>query len=313
MVEENDARRTIPDGAEINYWEAPDGWKLRTFSWPSKTSVPRGSILFQTGRGDIFEKYLEVLHHWHEQGWHITAFDWRGQAGSGRLTKAANCGHIDDFATYIDDFRAFYAEWAAAAPGPRVVMGHSMGGYLVLRALVEEEIQPDAAVLLAPMLGFKSMIPFPERFARFMGNLGDPTRPAWKSNEKPYTRDSRHSLLTHDIARYEDEAIWHATKPELVTGPPSWHWLSEAFRATRWLAQHPNLTKMRVPVLMLIANADGLVDGSAARKLGAKLHDARIVAFGKESAHEILRECDPVRNRAIGEIDIFLAARAQHE
>ena len=36
-----------------------------------------------------------------------------------------------------------------------------------------------------------------------------------------------------------------------------------------------------------------------------------LVRFGKESAHEILREVDPVRNRALGEIDIFLSARAQ--
>lgn len=313
MAEQFTSRRAIPEGADFHYWEAPDGWKLRVFHWPSASSRPRGSILFQTGRGDIIEKYLELLHHWHDEGWQVSAFDWRGQGGSGRLTEAGNCGHIDDFATYIIDFQAFYAEWAASAPGPHVVMGHSMGGYLVLRALAEDVIQPDAAVLVAPMLGFKSFIPSPERFARFMGNLGDPKRPAWKSNEKPYTRDSRSSLLTHDRDRYDDELYWQATRPELVTGPPSWHWLAEAFRATKMLAAHPNLTKIRVPVLMLIANADGLVDGNAARKLGAKLHDARIVAFGKESAHEILRECDPVRNRAIGEIDIFLAARAQLE
>ncbi len=37
----------------------------------------------------------------------------------------------------------------------------------------------------------------------------------------------------------------------------------------------------------------------------------RVVRFGQESAHEVLREADGVRNRAIGEIDIFLASRAQ--
>lgn len=45
--------------------------------------------------------------------------------------------------------------------------------------------------------------------------------------------------------------------------------------------------------------------------MAGKLPDARVVRFGKESAHEILREGDKVRNRAIGEIDLFLQARAQ--
>ncbi len=43
--------------------------------------------------------------------------------------------------------------------------------------------------------------------------------------------------------------------------------------------------------------------------VAAKLPDVRVVRFGKEAAHELLREVDAVRNRAIGEIDLFLAAR----
>ncbi|RYE04170.1 MAG: alpha/beta hydrolase [Sphingomonadales bacterium] len=311
MSGENLARRAIPDGARIHFWDAPAGGQLRAFAWPAATATPRGSILFQGGRGDIFEKYLETMAHWHGQGWTITSFDWRGQGGSGRLTPAGNCGHIEDFGDYIADFRAFYAEWAASTPGPHVVMGHSMGGHLVLRALVEGAATPDAAVLIAPMLGFKSALPFAERFARIMGGIGDSARPAWKTNEKPYTKDSRASLLTHDEGRYDDEIWWHNQKPEIVTGPPSWRWLIEAFKSMRELRDNPRLRKMPVPVLMLVAKADGLVDGKAALKIGAKLRDARIVAFGDESAHEILREADAVRNRAIGEIDLFLAARAQ--
>jgi len=79
----------------------------------------------------------------------------------------------------------------------------------------------------------------------------------------------------------------------------------------RELAGNPKLRKMPVPVLALVAKADGLVDAKAALRIVPKLPDARIVSFGKESAHEILREGDKVRNRAIGEIDLFLAARAQ--
>jgi lysophospholipase len=43
------------------------------------------------------------------------------------------------------------------------------------------------------------------------------------------------------------------------------------------------------------------------------LPDCRVLRFDKEAAHEVLRETDSVRNRAIGEIDIFLASRAQRD
>jgi lysophospholipase len=312
MTGPESARRIYPEGSQLHQWTAPDGWELRSFAWPAGTDSPRGSILFQGGRGDIFEKYLETFHHWHDQGWTITSFDWRGQGGSGRLTPAANCGHIEDFADYIADFRAFYAEWQAATPGPHVVIGHSMGGHLVLRGLIEGAAAPDAAVLVAPMLGFHAIggARFGEWLAKTMGGVGDSSRPAWKTNEKPYTTESRLKLLTHDKDRYSDELWWKEQKPELSTGSPSWKWVIEGFRSIREMRTSPQLKAMKVPVLMLIAEADGLVDPKAAAAIASKLPDARVVRFGKESAHEILREADKVRNRAIGEIDLFLQARA---
>lgn len=311
MTDASFDRRAIPQGASVTSWAAPDGWALRRFDWPA-TGSARGSILFQGGRGDIFEKYLESFAHWRGQGWSITSFDWRGQGGSGRLTANPHCGHIEDFARFVDDYRAFFAAWRAATPGPHVAMGHSMGGHLLLRALVEGAARPDAAVLVAPMLGLNG--PFGpalgERLARILAQLGNPARPAWKGNERPHTAIPREKLLTHDADRYADELFWHQAKPEIVTGPPSWRWLTQAFRSTRELRNSPQLATMDVPVLALIADADHLVDPAAAVAQVERLPDARIVRFGSESAHEILREADPVRTRALAEIDGFLAARA---
>lgn len=304
-------RRAIPDGARVTFWSAPDGWSLRRFDWPAEGS-PRGSILFQGGRGDIFEKYLEAFAHWHAQGWAITSFDWRGQGGSGRLTSDRHVGHIDDFARYIADYAAFWRDWAPDAPGPRIAMGHSMGGHLLLRALTEGVAEPAAAVLIAPMLGLHAPISqgFGERVARVLGGVGNSARRAWRDNEKPGATATRHALLTHDPDRYADELWWYESVPEIKLGPPSWRWVINAFASTRALNRDPRLRTMPVPVLMLVADADALVSAPIARAVAGKLPDVRLVRFGSESAHEILREADPVRNRALGEIDIFLASRA---
>lgn len=313
MVSSETARRTYPDGSSISFWTAPDGWQLRRFDWPSAAAKPRGSILFQGGRGDIFEKYLETFHHWHDQGWAITSFDWRGQGGSGRLTDDPHVGDIDRFGTYLADYGAFWREWAAATPGPHVAMGHSMGGHLVCRALAKVIAEPDAAVLIAPMMGLHAPISagFGERVAEIAMKLGNPQRRAWKSNEKPGTTDSRPSLLTHDLDRYSDEPWWWEQKPEIKLGPPSWRWVVRAFESTRRLRISRRVKLVKVPILVLVPEADKLVRAADAIKLAGQLPDARLVRFGNESAHEILREVDPVRNRALGEIDIFLSARAQ--
>ena len=57
---------------------------------------------------------------------------------------------------------------------------------------------------------------------------------------------------------------------------------------------------------MLVADADGLVDSRAAIRLAARLPNVQLERFGRESAHEILREDDAVRLRAYALIDEFL-------
>lgn len=304
-------RRAIPAAAAITRWQAPDGWSHRRFDWAAPANVrPRGSLLFQTGRGDMFEKYLETFAHWHVRGWSITAFDWRGQGGSGRCTPAGDCGHIDRFETYLDDLAAFWAQWDAA--GPRVLIGHSMGGHLALRGVVEERVDPAACVLVAPMLGLRAPIGprFGERMARVLGAMGSPFRPAWKGNERPHTVRPRETMLTHDPARYSDELWWQGTDAALRTGPPSWRWVIDAFRSTRELRANPALGSVCVPIQMLVADADALVDARAAIEVAGRLSDVELLRFGPECAHEILREADPVRSRAIAAIDTFLDARA---
>ncbi|TCP66720.1 alpha/beta hydrolase [Sphingomonas sp. PP-CE-1G-424] len=311
------ARRAIPVGARIGYWTAPAGWKLRRFDWSAAT--PRGRILFQTGRGDIFEKYLETFAHLRAQGWSVTAFDWRGQGGSGRLSADPHVGHATDYGVYDRDLAAFWTDWSAEdarsadardAALPSVVLGHSMGGMMVMRALAARSIQPAAAILVAPMIGLKS--PFGTGFAskvtHWMAARGDPARAAWRTNERPGSVASRQTLLTHDAARYEDELWWQRECPELVLGPPSWAWLAQGFTGAAALAKDPRIESIDIPVLMLIADADKLVDPRAALRLAARLPDAQVVRFGRESAHEILREADGVRDRALSAIDSFLAA-----
>lgn len=302
-------RRAVPAGAAEARWTAPDGHEIRRIDWSAGT-VPRGSLLFLPGRGDAYEKYLEALDHWAGKRWSVTACDWRGQAGSGRLGGDAVTGHIDDFATWVEDLSALWASWRAERPGPHVLIGHSMGGHIVLRALAERRVDPDAAVLSAPMLGFAGP-PLPggllHAAARLMARIGNPARPAWKWSEKPGQLPAdRSALLTHDEDRYADEVWWREQRPELVMGPGSWGWVAQAYASMRLLDRPGVLERIETPILLVGTSADRLVSWRAIARGARRLPQAELAAFGPEARHEILRESDAVRNRALAEIDGFL-------
>jgi lysophospholipase len=272
-------------------------------------------LLFMPGRGDAYEKYLESLEHWRSRGWQVSAADWRGQAGSGRLGFDEVTGHVDDFALWIGDLATLWREWTAENPGPHALVGHSMGGHLVLRAIVEAVLHPAPAalVLSAPMLDV-----LPEKLpalaksavARLMTIWGDPRRPAWKWSERPgEVPASRQALLTHDEPRYADELWWRERRPELVMGPGSWGWVAGAMRSIRALDRPGTLERVQVPVFLFATTADALVGTRAIRRASARLPDVETLWFGAEARHEILREVDAVRDRALAAIDQFLARK----
>lgn len=303
----------IPPDAIESMWLAADSAAIRTLAWPAPEGPSRGSILFLPGRADFYEKYLETFEDWRSRGWHVSAADWRGQAGSGRLAADPAVGDIADFSIWVDDLAGLFAQWRAGAPGPHVVAGHSMGGHLVLRALAEGRIDPDAVVLCAPMLGFATPIPrvLQRLYARLMTRLGDPARAAWKASEKPGAREkTRAILLTHDERRYAGELWWKAQRPFLRLGPASWRWLRRASESFDRLDAPGVLEAVTCPVLLLATRRDALVSWRAIARAARRLPHVRLVAWGREARHEILRECDPVRDRALASMDEFLNREA---
>lgn len=301
-------RRAVPADARESRWIAPDGYAIRRLDLATPDDA-RGALLFLAGRGDYYEKYLETLAHWAARGWRVTALDWRGQAGSGRLGRDPRTGHVEDFADWVDDLAAFWSEWRGHTQGPRVVAAHSMGGHLALRAVAEGRIDPDALVLSAPMLGFVGRIPAAvlHPLARIMARLGDPARAAWKWSEKPGEKLAwRAKLLTHDETRYADEMWWREARPELAMGPGSWRWVERGYASMRGLFAPGVLESVTIPIVIVATSADRLVSFPAIERAARRLPRAELVRFGEDAAHEILREADPVRDRALRRIDDFL-------
>ncbi|WP_245646739.1 alpha/beta fold hydrolase [Sphingomonas soli] len=295
----------MPRDATISYWAARDGWPIRRFDWPADAA--RGSILLIGGRGDIFEKYLEAFEHWRLQGWSVTALDLRGHGGSGRASESELVGHTESFAALVDDLADFWRDWRGG--GPRVAMGHSMGGHVLLRALTERRLDPEAAVLLSPMVRIRSPLGswLSGRIARNMCKRGDPARAAWRPKSSAGARADADAMLTSDYGRLLDEQWWHARMPGTQMGPPSWSWLAEAFASSDLLWRRRDLSHLTTPLLFLLAEQDRLTVSRASSALARRLPNARVAQF-KSAGHELLREVDPVRDAALHAIDSFLGS-----
>lgn len=306
-------RRIIPTDAVESVWSAMDGWAIRRIDWQG-ANPSRGSLLFLPGRGDHYEKYLETLAYFADVGWRVTAIDWRGQGDSGRFLADREVGHIDDFSIWINDLRSFWSGWKQECPGPHVVIAHSMGGHLAMRALVEKAIDPDAVVMSAPMLGIQTgglPLPVNHAFAKLMVRLGKGKVPAWKVSEKPLSPLSmRGKMLTHDEERYEDEIAWWKLRPNVKLGPPSWQWVERAIASIRMLDAPGLLEDVQTPILLLATTSDQLVSTPRVIADAKRLPHAETLIFGKEAAHELLREADPVRDQCLARIDQFLDAHA---
>jgi lysophospholipase len=299
-------RRAIPSDARLGTWKAADGWSLRTLERRQEEGAEvRGSLLFAGGRGDFIEKYLEAQDHWHRRGWNVTAFDWRGQ-GAAQGDRPG--GYVDRFETLVGDLAGLIDSWLSNSPGPHVAVAHSMGGHVLLRTLAERRPPIDAAVLVAPMLMINSG-PMPPLAAQWLAStaslFGFGGQPAWHSPSTPQPAGSmRQDILTGCPERYEDELWWWEKNPSFNLGAPSWGWLKAAFASCAALTP-ARLAGVRTPVLLIGADRDRLVSPAAIRRAAAMLPSAELVMYD-DSAHEILRERDSVRLRALAAIDAFL-------
>lgn len=303
----------LPADSIVGREAMADGATIRTLLL--KHRAPIANLLVLTGRADFLEKWADAWAALAGAGFAIASFDWRGQGGSTRLVEG-DAGHIDSFDTWLSDLDQL-ALWAlgALAPAPWLVLGHSMGGHLLTRWLADPARAGHllrgelvGAILLAPFYGLGA--PWPIRAAALAAAplqvaRGRATRFAW--GQGPYGErqqaPARQLLLTGSRAQFEDEGRWVRARPELAVGGVSWGWLRAFAMSERALEALP-LEALDLPVLILLAQRERLVDNRAALRIAARLPRAeRHLVPG--AAHELLREAEPARQQVLRKIRDF--------
>jgi lysophospholipase len=286
-----------PAGGEADWFTGAGGRRLRAalFTPPGRT---RGSIVLSGGRNEPLEKYYETIADFLERGFVVLAHDWRGQGLSDRDLPDRLKGHAKGYKPFLDEYQALLRTYQTRLPKPWVAVGHSMGGCLALLAMASGEGRFAGAVLSAPMLGIQMGKVSPSA-ARTLAGLnvafGRGGRYVMGDAGKPFDNDFDSNVLTHDRARFARSCGLLAVEPRLALGAPTWGWLDFAFRATAYLANPDRLRSVTVPVVIVSAALDKLVDNAAQAAAARHLPQGKLITV-PGAFHEILMETDDMRN-----------------
>jgi lysophospholipase len=294
----------------FDFISASDGWRLRTGVFqPEKRALALCVLL--TGQTEFIEKYFEVIAELNARGYIVATFDWRGQGGSQRALRNPLKAHIGDFAEYDTDLLSFMDQVAAKlSPVPPLVLAHSLGSHLALRALHDHPSLFRAAVLVAPMLGIATR-GYPQWLTRsitaLQARMGKTRRFAWGMAERdPFRVDFGAQLCTSDAVRFRRTQTVLRAHPQIRLAGPTWGWIAAAYRSMKQTAATGYAEAIKTPVLIAGAGKDRIVLTEATRRFAARLPRARYVEF-EGSEHEILMETDAIRMRFWAEFDGFVA------
>jgi lysophospholipase len=273
------------------------GGRLRYAVW-NPPGPPRGSIVLVHGRAEFIEKYaMEVVGELLAKGFAVYALDIRGQGLSSRMLPDHDKGHIDDFSTYVADLKFFLATIVAPqAPRPLVLLSHSTGGNIALRFLGDEGSRDfAAAAFCSPMTGLHNagiakLVLAVTGVVSSLDTSYAPTTGPYDAAKHPFEGND----VTHDKYRYDFTRQWFEADPRLKLGGPTIGWVRQAYRSLDVLNAPGYLERIALPLLIVSAAEDSIVDIATHNQVVARIPGAEHAAV-EGARHEILMETDARR------------------
>ncbi len=219
-----------PPGGRALWLRTADEVRIRAAVWAAGA---KGTVILLPGRTEYAEKYGRAAADLAARGWSTVAVDWRGQGLADRALADPLVGHVQDFAQYQRDLDAVLAcVRAEGLPGPLMLMAHSMGGCIGLRALYRD-LGFRAAAFSAPMWGITMAAwqrPLAQVISALAAPFGQAHRYAPGTGPSTYVLDAAFegNVLTTDRAMWDYMRAQVTAEPALRLGGPSLGWLRAA-------------------------------------------------------------------------------------
>lgn len=278
----------IEDASESGYFESFDGLKLR-YRY-IKVENAKASVVILHGLTEFIQKYYEMAWYLLNSGYNVFLFDQRGHGYSGREVDDPHIVHVNDFMDYAKDLDAIVKGLVVPNSDgkPIYTCSHSMGGAVVFLYLSRFENPIRKAAFSSPMIEPKTAnLPRPVllHFFRKQRKKEGPTKKfiysgTWnpdpdftKATDKSYNRFLSNLNIRREDTHYQNSSASNA-------------WIDESYEVKPKLMDKKFISKIDIPMLVMLADDDTLVKTSVTQKF-IKLNKNIKVAHISNSKHTI--------------------------
>lgn len=239
--------------------------------WKREANEAKAVVVMVHGAMEYHGRYIMLADMWTACGYHVVMGDLPGHGTTSRRR-----GHIDSFSEYIDTLKIWIKE-ARKYNLPLFLLGHSMGGLIIIRTLQETEMEVDGVILSSPCLGVVVRTPAVLRGISKVLNIVAP-------------KTLVASNITVEMATRNKEIRDEMENDSLYLQKVSVRWYSELMRGIQ--EAHDKREKFPdVPLLLMQACHDQLVDQSMVRKWFHELHlSDKAYKEWKDCYHELFNE-----------------------
>jgi len=261
-----------------------DGTQLFYRSWtPDET--PQALLIIIHGFSDHSGRYKSIVDNLVPRGVAVYSFDQRGHGQS-----PGQQGHIDSFTNYRDDVLTFMRFVSDQEPDiPLFLLGHSMGGLIVLDFGLHYPQEVNGVIASAPHLSDPPVSPIMITLSRAISNI-------WPTFSMDAGLDKEAISRDPDVVReYLDDPLTHGKGTARLSTE-----LSKAVSET-----NANAASFQPPLLIFHGTADRLTDPEASRSFYEKVPSTnkRYIAYdgGYHEGHN-----DIHRERIVSDIALWI-------
>lgn len=288
MAEAMDTAETPRDTAAVTAEEGHLAGDVFYRHWRPVGS-PRGAVLLAHGLGEHSGRYQGLADFLCPRGFALIAPD---HPGHGRSPgRRAHIDRFEDFFPPLDKLRATIARWYPDLPC--FLLGHSMGGLIAARYLLDRQSQFAGAALSGAALAVPDE---PPRVLLWINRLLSRLTPTLGLMQLDVTQVSRDPAV---VQAYIDDPLVH-------DGKASARLVRELFRAMGEVkARRATLT---LPLLVMHGEADAMTGPAGSAEFHAGVGSAdKTLRLYPGLYHEIFNE--PERVQVMGDLADWLEAR----
>lgn len=207
---------------------------------------PRAVLVIVHGFGEHSGRYMNVVNHLVPKGYAVYALDQRGHGRS-----PGPRGYIHSWEEFREDVRAFVRRVAEMGPNrPLFLMGHSMGGLIVLEYALHYPEGLKGVIASAPALAQVGVSPALMTLARLLSRI----LPRFAMNTGLDATSISRDLEV--VATYQADPLVHSIGTARLG--------TEMTKAMLWTQEHAR--EWQRPLLILHGGADRLVPPQGSRR-----------------------------------------------